>query len=321
MSRYESVDCPICGKPLEDGEEIVVCPVCGAPYHKNCYLEKGECIFTELHAKGENWEAPRTEPPAPDDNALRCPRCGTVNPPHGIFCQICGSKLNDRPVENGQPPQGFPPGTGMNPFPFPAQMPLNPYTTPFGGVAPDEEIDGIPAKDLAVFVGRNSHYFLPRFKALSSAKSKIVNWSAFFFQGWYFLYRKMFGPAVILFLTNILLAIPNALYVLQTSENGVMMNAAQSPDMSGLTIAYYVCGFLSIVLRFFCGLFANSIYKSHCERKITKERQTKRSEDEYYAVLAKKGNVALKLLTGLLIAYAVLYMFSLYAMIFLGMLG
>ena len=29
MEQYHGINCPICGKPLEDGREIAVCPECG----------------------------------------------------------------------------------------------------------------------------------------------------------------------------------------------------------------------------------------------------------------------------------------------------
>ena len=57
---YKGIKCPVCEKPMLEDDDIVVCPECGAPYHRACYMEKGSCIFTELHEKGENWM-----PPAP----------------------------------------------------------------------------------------------------------------------------------------------------------------------------------------------------------------------------------------------------------------
>lgn len=329
MSRYSSVDCPICKKPLENGDEIVVCPDCGAPYHKSCYQQEGHCIFGDLHAKGEAWEPPNKEEKYDGQTPLRCPRCGTVNPSYGIFCQVCGGKLNDKPADTPpdhsrtaqQSQPGYPPFGAPPPFGGPG-MPLNPFTTPFGGVAPDEEIDGVPAKDLAIFVGKNSQYYLPQFKAISKSKTKTVNWGAFFFEGGFFLYRKMYGWGILFLAIILLLEMPSALIVMQTLQStDAIMSAAQSANLQNLTMASYICSFLSVALRVLCGFLANPLYKAHCIRKINQEKQIERSQDEYYAAISKKGSVAFKLVVGLLVAYVVVNMIVMYAMILTGGIG
>lgn len=328
MSRYASVDCPICKKTLENGEEIVVCPECGAPYHKSCYQREGHCVYTELHEKGESWEAPKKEEKYDGQSPLRCPRCGTVNPVYGIFCQVCGGKLNDKATDASPnsphvPPNqpGYPPFGGPMPFGGPG-MPPNPFSNPFGGVAPDEEIDGIPAKDLAIFVGKNSHYYLPHFKAIAVSKAKSVNWSAFFFEGGFFLYRKMYGWGILFLLIILLLEVPNALMMTQMMQSAdTIMSAAQSASMQNLSIISYICSFLSIALRVLCGFLANPLYKAHCVRKINQEKQVMQSQDEYYAAISKKGSVAFKLVVGLLIAYMLFNMVLAYMLILTGGIG
>jgi hypothetical protein len=327
MSRYDSIDCPICGKPLDSGEEIVVCPECGAPYHRSCYLEHGSCVFPDLHEKGEAWEAPNREEKYDGNASLRCSRCGTINPPHGIFCEVCGNKLSDSPVppagEQTSAPGGWQtPPAGQPPFQggfggFPQGMPLNPYTTPFGGVAPDEEIDGIPAKELAIFVGRNSHYFLPRFKELSRTRAKMINWSAFFFHGGYFLYRKMYLPAILVLLFNLLLSVPGTLLMMETMYGSDMLGFSIA-SVSTLTTANLLCSFAELAMRFFCGFLANTLYKGHCQKKITRLKAEFGNTEDYYGILAKKGSVATKLITGILIAYMALNFISLYLLIIFG---
>ena len=62
---YKGIKCPVCEKPFTENDDIVVCPTCGAPYHRACYMEKGACIFTDLHEAGKDW-APPPPPNAPD---------------------------------------------------------------------------------------------------------------------------------------------------------------------------------------------------------------------------------------------------------------
>lgn len=328
MDRYVSTDCPICGKPLFN-KDNVVCPTCGAPYHRECFFGNGgECIFPELHESNESWKPPVKEDTKEDFEKspdLHCSRCGTVNPKNGLFCQVCGNQLNDVSANDnltngsnpnyGQTPPSF---GGMGGGFIPPGMPLNPFTTPFGGVAPDDVIDEVPAKDLAIFVGRNSHYYLPAFKAISSKKSKVVNWSAFFFQGGFFLYRKMYGTGILLFLLTTLLSIPSTLVLYQNMSTMAELSyniPIGADTLSNLTI---VANLLGLALRLTCGLFANTVYKSHCYSKIKAEKEKNLAEPEYLAALSKKGSVALKLITGLLVAYMVFTVFSMFAMLLMG---
>lgn len=319
MDRYSSIDCPICEKPLSGGEDIVVCPTCGAPYHRSCFLSEGSCVFTELHERGEDWQPPKKEEKFDGNAELRCSRCGTINPQNGLFCQVCGNQLNDTSPENAsQPGQIAPPPFGMGGGFAPPGMPLNPFTTPFGGVSPDEVIDDIPAKDLAVFVGRNSHYYLPRFKDIVTKKSRIINWSAFIFHGGFFIYRKMYGIGIIAILLSVLLSIPNTLILYQTMTATADLAFSMPISFESLRNLNMVCTFLVLALRLGCGLYANTLYKKHAYKKIKKEQEKSLPETEYLALLTKKGSVAIKLVTGLLVGYMVLNIVSMYFMLLMG---
>lgn len=342
--RYDTIDCPICEKKLDSGE-VVVCPDCGAPYHKECYLSQGQCLFPELHEKGEAWAPPKPEESAEyfDGNAqLRCSRCGTVNPPQGLFCQVCGNSLSPSEQPAGFNPDASqrisgsaPPSTtnnaqGMGGFSFqggqrqsggynPQDMPLNPYTTPFGGVAPDEEIDGLPAKDLAIFVGRNSHYYLPRFKEQTTAKIRMLNWASFIFTGGHFIYRKMYGLGIMVILLEALISIPNTILLYQTlSSASNTAFATTMPNYDLLTNLNFIANLVGMGLRFACGVLGNVFYKKHVYKKIRRLKSEATSEEGYLSSLAKKGSVAIKLISGLLIGYMGIYILSLVFIMLMG---
>ena len=98
MADYKGKKCLICDKEFSEGDDIVVCPDCGTPYHRECYLEKGECINYELHEKGGSWQAEQDEieDRRRRENAgsdIRCPRCGQNNPGTALFCNSCGLPL------------------------------------------------------------------------------------------------------------------------------------------------------------------------------------------------------------------------------------
>ncbi len=289
MNRYDSIDCPICGKPLKDGD-VEVCPECGAPYHRSCWQEEGCCVFPELHQQGREWEPPVREAPHPP--GFVCSRCGTVNPHQGLFCQTCGNQLREGPV----------------PSPFPAMggIPLNPYTTPFGGLSPEEEIDGIPAQDLAVFVSQNSHYFLPLFKRLSTMRARMINWAAFLFGGGYYLYRKMYGLGLAALLIQGLVWAPYFLMYIQALTSGAVTETAMV-EIGGVS---YLCTFLDLVVRLFCGMSANGFYFSHCKRKISRIKARDQAPEDYRAELARRGSTAAKLISVILVGCGLLLLVS-----------
>ncbi len=300
MNRYANIDCPICGNSLDNGQSVVVCPECGAPYHLECYQKEGKCIFNELHEKNEPWIAPVKEQKYDAQASLRCSRCGTINPSSGIFCQVCGNQLNDNNSDNSGEPINPNFGGGF----VPRGIPLNPFTTPFGGVSPDEDIDGIAAKDIAIFVGQNSHYFLPRFKLISQSRAKVINWAAFFFTGGYFLYRKMYGWGILLILLNFLFSISSIIMMISSlNSTSVMQTTTFDTDM--LSKINTVSSFIWIMIKFTCGFFANNLYKKHVFKKIQKIKvETEgKGPDEYVAMLTKKGSVAIKLIMALLFTY------------------
>lgn len=324
MNRYAHIDCPVCGKPLDDGSAVVVCPECGAPYHLECYKVEQKCIFPDLHEKHQEWKPPVKEANETkyDGRAeFRCSRCGAVNPPHGIFCQVCGNQLNNQTAESFNPDDPYGQKSPFEGGFVPPGMPLNPFISPFGGVSPDEEIDGVPAKDIAMFVGKNSHYFLPHFKQLSVSKGKAVsiNWAAFFFSGGYFLYRKMYGIGVLVLLVNIMCSVPDFLATIS------MINAT-GPFNTGfintdsLSTVSLVASLLNMALRLFCFFMANRLYKKHTYKKIAKikEQTSGQGEEVYARTLAQKGSVATKLIFTLLMVYIVAWFILTYIAVYLG---
>ncbi len=49
---------------------------------------------------GKSWESVQEAEKEKEErsttaSALRCPKCSTINPPDSVFCQICGTKLEE----------------------------------------------------------------------------------------------------------------------------------------------------------------------------------------------------------------------------------
>lgn len=330
MGKYQDINCPICNKPLENGEPIAICPDCGAPYHKACIEESKTCIFDDLHAAGKSWQAPKKETSETHSNFTssqpkRCSRCGSINPANGLFCEICGAPLNKpetqqthtnqtyRPnINDPKPgqhagPYGFPgqaPGQMPNQQPRPNQMPFGVSLSPFGDLKPDDKIDDIPVQEWAMFIGQNIPYYLPKFKAFSEKKrTPSFNFAAFFFNGFYFLYRKMNLLGLLIVLLTVVLQIPGFLInydTLRVSMDPTVELLFSSDAMLRIANIFSV---IRWIVMFLCGFFANKLYKNHCQEKIAKLKAEHTDHKEYVSSLTKQGSVSRTLILVLLGAY------------------
>ncbi|WP_195254331.1 RING finger protein [Merdimmobilis hominis] len=152
MGKYTGIPCAACGRLFEEGDDIVVCPVCGAPHHRECYEKLGHCALEERHALGEAWQPPKGK--QGDNPALViCNTCGAQTPADEPFCINCGQRL-DLPPRQEQPSPGgsyYIPGVG----------PIHKNAT----------IGDASMEELAMFVGPNAQFFLPRFQAIHQRKS------------------------------------------------------------------------------------------------------------------------------------------------------
>jgi len=172
-------------------------------------------------------------------------------------------------------------------------MAYNPYTTPFGGVNPDEEIDGLPVKDLALYVRDNTPYFIPRFKVLSqTGKGGGWNWSAFFFDFYYFIYRKMWGMAILAFVVSAVLSIPSLVYSFQMMQ-AITAGSDAMPDLpSSFLLASQVCSMLSWVVKGLFGGFANRLYAQQTFKRVHKLRKQHQDSPDYSTILSAKGGTS-----------------------------
>lgn len=279
---YTGLKCLVCENKFIEGDDIVVCPTCGTPYHRSCYEKSGECVNHALHEQRESWsdetEQSREEQKYDGNAPFRCSKCGTVNPVEGIFCQICGCRLG-----GGEGPHS---GSTASTEP----ISLNPFTTPYGGISPDEEIDGVSVRDIALFVGENSHYFIPKFKSMFSEKrTPGWNWASFLFRGFYFLYRKMYLMGVVLLLLTVLLQLPLALMNVNYISSEITLIGEQLSEYNRMVL---FTNFSSLAISLFCAAWGN---RSYCRRVLSSVKKLRRKfnndvySQEYILALTKKG--------------------------------
>ena len=260
MGKYTGIPCAACGRLFEEGDDIVVCPVCGAPHHRECYAKLGHGALEERHALGEAWQPPKGK--QGDNPALViCNTCGAQTPADEPFCINCGQRL-DLPPRQEQPSPGgsyYIPGVG----------PIHKNAT----------IGDASMEELAMFVGPNAQFFLPRFQAIHQRKSSFSwNWSAFFLNIFYFFYRKMYLVGGVLMLVSMVTMIPSVVFTneymklfLQSITGQVIpYNEELMIQMSSIQ-QYIRIGQMALSLTL--GMFANKLYLNHAQKVIRKTKE------------------------------------------------
>ncbi len=270
MSYYRDAICPYCEKPILETEDRVVCPDCGTPYHRSCYVEHGTCFFEAEHASGYSWKSPVLEAEELN-NKTTCPQCGRSIDSGSIFCNYCGatlsSSLGAKSSANQQAQGGF-------------FLPAEQQQTTFN---PKDEIDGIPVSDWAVYIGRSANYYLYNFKLQDKSKHKTAfTLSAVMFPFIYFLYRRVWGAALISAAMNLLLSIPSILSTLP-----VLFNIDLGINMLTLDQLANTFGIISIVVNLIWGLFAVWLFRKKAVRHMTRLKSESLSDSEYRSKLLR----------------------------------
>ena len=304
---YTGETCPVCERPFTERDDIVVCPECGTPHHRACYAEHGGCANEQLHSTGKAW-SPHMDSGAVDGmEPLRCSRCGTINAPSALFCQVCGTQLHP---EDKQPPAYAGRGAEEEPDPFEnvRTMPYNPFVNPFGGLDPEESIDGVPVKDLAIFLGENTHYFLPLFKAMVQTGKKLSwNWGAFIFDFFYYVYRRMNLLAVVVLIVTAALSIPGAIQMAVQTLEAYGMSAAVNVDVELLRGVSGIVTMVSLVLKFMFGGLTNWVYMRFAFSRVRSVRERYADAPEYAEMLAKRGGTSRRNVLIIIVAGMILF--------------
>ena len=267
---YKGIKCPVCEKPMLEDDDIVVCPECGAPYHRACYMEKGSCIFTELHEKGENWMPP-APPTAPNTVSeikdQECPNCGVLNAHSAMFCNICGTSLTGEPTPHRNSPYNhhtphsdaeeerrdaaqtgsYPPPPGVTFHGFGA-MPFQ--FDSMGGVNPADPLaENVSYGDASKLVQQNTSYYMSVFHMQQKFNHRKFNFSAFLFSGGWLLYRKQYksglivtGIMVVLYLLQMLFSQIGTVEVTMRALDS--FGAVNQADMTNVQLYTYLTEYL-----------------------------------------------------------------------------
>ena len=269
--NYENLICQHCGKPMHDGEDIVVCPVCATPQHRECWLQAGHCANDSLHASGYIWEKEKktqTAETRTSSDSVVCHICGSENPNDSLHCGNCGALFgevkNENPVcancgtKNDSDAKhckncGAPLVAGGGFFT------VNPYMKN-SEFKEDDLIGGQKAGELAMYIQASTHRYLRKFKRFADGKKLTFNFAAFFFAPYWFFYRKLYKAGTFF----------------------IILFATVSMMLSGLTAeaATYADEFL--------GSYAEFNYETATEEEIAKyEEEILKASEKFYSKAKK----------------------------------
>lgn len=146
-----------------------------------------------------------------------------------------------------------------------------------GGPFPaTDEIDGVMTNNIGNFIGSNAMIFIERFKKMQRGKKLSFNFSAFFFGPYWFFYRKLYKPGIVVMtalLALSILATPHIYSMLEVYEKlmpmletGTMTEAQLGEFYNQLVTAsapMLAFSLASLLVQLICGFIANAMYKKH----------------------------------------------------------
>ncbi|MDR0904106.1 MAG: zinc-ribbon domain-containing protein [Ruminococcus sp.] len=322
MDEFKGSRCIVCGNVFTDKDDIVVCPDCGTPYHRACYKSVGSCINHALHETRGSWK-PDLQPEEVTAPDTFCSRCGKQNPQDALFCESCGYPLNSIIMdvdEEGEPTE---PQDSFIMYPH-----LINYSDPCCGLNPNEEFDGVKLSEIADYVDKNTHYYIPIFKNFKT-HGKNISWnlSALVFPELYFAYRKMVLPAFAALLIRLILVIPSLILAYSQVNAGELSEFAKTfnTESSAFSIFAFIFMIADYARMWIFSTNANSMYYKKVIRDIKHEKSFFTIDAPIYggdglsAVLHKKGGTSIFWLTLficlLILPFAVLYLYSTFNMV------
>lgn len=286
MFYYEGLSCPVCQKPFQSEDDIVVCPQCGLPHHRDCWQSIGRCFADDQHGTAQQWRRDRDQASTSPDNHSSasseqvCPHCQTKNVKYAEFCTRCGRSLTAEDWHSAEPKA-----------PYVGEY--SPYGQPYERYSSFERIGESNAADLAAVIGNNSHYYIERFRRIEQTGSGGWNWAAFILAPIWLFYRKQYKLGILYFLLQLLSNVATSIVYapVQAATTNSAAEAALTEMMQNpIFFLAATLSFIYLALQILLGLRANHFYLHHCEKKIIGERT--KVPDLSAAELATIGGVS-----------------------------
>ncbi|MDE5583372.1 MAG: hypothetical protein K2J08_06685 [Ruminococcus sp.] len=221
--NFTGEKCVYCNAVFTEDDDVVVCPECGSPHHRECYRKENRCANSDMHSSGEKWKSQiKNIKPETEEKPLETAEQENIN-------SLAGENF------------------------------IRDYSRVLN---PDEDMGGATLREMSMFVGTNTFYYIPIFKRMKDIGTKIsFNLSCCIFPSFYFANRRMWLWAIISAIVSVILELPTSLVIM--AEQGVFTENMLSVIYDNQTLIeqlQIMCGWGSWIFRVLICLFANRIY-------------------------------------------------------------
>ena len=345
MFDYTGHECFSCKKRFTAEDDVVVCPECGTPYHRECWKKEGKCINFSLHENHISWKSDIEQKAKSSDAPLFCKSCGNKLRADQLFCDRCGMptevyiRSNDERAAEDYPNEDMNnSGEKLNEAFFPYMVN---FSYPLCGFNPNEEYEGgLTTRDLGDFVGKSTHFYLPKFKLMKTGHFKIsMNIPALFFPEYYFAYRKMPAAALLILILKTAVGLPSLALSMQTlftgtDQTSIMFQSMMKsyPEFSGIAekmsqinldtnsfaMLYNISGLLDWIMIILFGSLANYMYYRFTIKKASALKNAAISNEmDVSQTLRENGGTSIPMLLLFFFISFILSSLSTYLVIYL----
>ncbi len=247
---------------------------------------------------------------------ITCPNCHHSNPAGSEVCRNCGMKFTmfginvveslkqqeeaeyrdtaKQDVPEYKPPFTIGIGEGFDNAPVTqqfteekteAQTPEDPDffgndSNIFKGPYPNDDYTcGVKTNTIGAFVRNNAQAYISKFKASEIKGRDSFNWAAFFFSPYWFFYRRLYKPGIIMLTIQLCISIIAApslnkfltvydsfLADLETMTDAVLLESIE--QLKSLMIPALIVSSITFLMHLISGLIANKLYKKHIIKNI-----------------------------------------------------
>lgn len=313
LNNEDIVVCPECATPQHrhcyDKEDKCV----NAHLHGTDFIWQGEINEKTSAESSTLVNQHRDEEKAGE---IICPNCNMSNPKGSEICRNCGMKFtmfginiveslhesqnpqSHRSVPDNNAPKYEPPfsvGTGegfdntstQDP---PAESSAEPEfgsaeffsneSNIFKGPYPDEDYTcGVKTNTIGAFVRNNAQVYIDKFKRSDINGKNSFNWAAFFFAPYWFFYRRLYKPGIVMLTLQLCVSIltaPSLAKFMEAYESFItnaqtMTEAAFTESLTQLQelmLPAMIVSGVTFVTHLISGFIANRFYKSYIIKNI-----------------------------------------------------
>lgn len=249
---------------------------------------------------------------------LICPNCHHSNPPGTDVCRGCGMKFTMFGInvvetlkqQEEQSTESYTPDTEVPEYKPPftvgigegfenivseeyvaeevkeAPTPDNPEffnddSNIFKGPYPAEDYTcGVKTNTIGAFIRNNAQAYISKFKVSDVKGKNSFNWAAFFFAPYWFFYRRLYKPGIIMLTLQLCISIiaTPSLNKFLTVYESFLTNAETMTDavfmesiaqLQSLMIPALIVAAVTFIMHIVSGFIANRLYKNYIVKNIT----------------------------------------------------